>query len=959
MTNPRPQNERNGLPADFLNGNGNADLGAESVRLDAERRDHRGDPSENPPETSESFDAIAELLERSSDRDAVPPEHHTLETLIQVNGATELQPEEHRTSRKRDDRMRDTPELPAFPQTAIDAVDERGLEPSSQQLLETFAQSESDHLEQITESALPAPTPHRSSEASMPSGGEFPTDAAVKGRGVPFSESADQATVVGQRPQKALAIIKPSNPSGGEPMTRLERQKHRSPQRQQQATVFALAIAMLPILLAGTVTYFAGRSVIDEQATELQQETLLDPVEIEQRQRRHLERLAILSVATGAMAIVVGLIAAVLANRTVKTAVKGAAEQAEQETKTALSQTSQALTAAVEHLRSSRSQTEMLETAVGRIREMLACDRVVVYWSDEHSERRVIAESVQLGFPSLFNSVITDPLFVAKYLEPYERGVRVIEDVYQIGGSPADLQQFATHGVQAMMAGPLMIQGERFGFVVAHDCSQPRAWQPAEIDLFHQLTTQVGFALDQDQTATERDALQEMVALEAQWRGTFEQTTRLIHESLAADEILEAAVIETRRVLACDRVVVYSLNQAQQGVIIAESATPGCLRVFGRTITDPCFEAKYIAMYADGRVRAVNNIHEANLSPCYVEQLEKLNVKANLVAPVIHEGQLMGLLVAHQCSEPRPWQELEIRWFTQIAVQVGYALDNAKFKQQAEQAAQTFHQEQAGVQTAIAQLLQAGKTTVTSLSTETSEQLETMRAVVDQLQAIADSARQLAAKAQKAEQERRGGAQALQSGHTSVNQAVDVITEIQETVAQSSSTVEALGAVAQNIAEIVSHINEAAEPMGQLAINLSISSGRSGDQGAMVDTTEAVLACAQQITAATTQLQPLVDQLGQETQAMMGALEIGTEQAVVGTELAKQTRHHLNQLAAHEEKLTAVLQTLVDGIPAQAQTMSSTHQSVQGVLTLTAETLEKSMALSDLIRRLETTVQEA
>ncbi|MGB7414482.1 MAG: methyl-accepting chemotaxis protein, partial [Thermosynechococcaceae cyanobacterium] len=212
-------------------------------------------------------------------------------------------------------------------------------------------------------------------------------------------------------------------------------------------------------------------------------------------------------------------------------------------------------------------------------------------------------------------------------------------------------------------------------------------------------------------------------------------------------------------------------------------------------------------------------------------------------------------------------------------------------------------------------------------------------------------------KSQKAEQERRGASQALQAGYTSANQAVDVITEIQKTVAHSSDTLEELGAVAQSIAQIVSLINEAAEPLGQLAINLSISSGRSGDQGAIVDTTESVLACAQQITAATTQLQPLVDKMGQDTQAMMGTIEMGTEQAVVGTELVKQTRHHLNQLTAYEETLTVLLQQLVDVIPAQAQTMSSTRQSVQGVLTLTTQTLEKSMALSDLIQTLETTVQ--
>jgi methyl-accepting chemotaxis protein PixJ len=131
-------------------------------------------------------------------------------------------------------------------------------------------------------------------------------------------------------------------------------------------------------------------------------------------------------------------------------------------------------------------------------------------------------------------------------------------------------------------------------------------------------------------------------------------------------------------VLECDRVVVYSLNEDQYGVVIAESVAPGYSRALNKTISDPCFEARYLDKYRDGRVRAINNLQEAELSKCYLEQLESLEVKANLVTPILNEGKLFGLLVAHQCSQPRNWQEHEIRWVTQIATQVGFALDNAK-----------------------------------------------------------------------------------------------------------------------------------------------------------------------------------------------------------------------------------------------------------------------------------------
>ncbi len=99
-------------------------------------------------------------------------------------------------------------------------------------------------------------------------------------------------------------------------------------------------------------------------------------------------------------------------------------------------------------------------------------------------------------------------------------------------------------------------------------------------------------------------------------------------------------------------------------------------------------KARYLDKYRNGRVRAWGNIYEAGMTKCYIEQLEQLEVKANLVTPILNEGKLFGLLVAHQCSDFREWQHPEIRWVTQIATQVGFALDNAKLLEQLQESNQ-------------------------------------------------------------------------------------------------------------------------------------------------------------------------------------------------------------------------------------------------------------------------------
>ncbi|HBE30385.1 MAG TPA: hypothetical protein DD990_03290, partial [Cyanobacteria bacterium UBA11368] len=62
-------------------------------------------------------------------------------------------------------------------------------------------------------------------------------------------------------------------------------------------------------------------------------------------------------------------------------------------------------------------------------------------------------------------------------------------------------------------------------------------------------------------------------------------------------------------------------------------------------------------------------------------------VKANLIVPMKQGDRLMGLLIAHQCSEPRNWQQSEIDFFVQLATHIEYALDHISFIQQLQSAA--------------------------------------------------------------------------------------------------------------------------------------------------------------------------------------------------------------------------------------------------------------------------------
>ncbi|MFN6500192.1 MAG: MHYT domain-containing protein [Nostoc sp. DedQUE01] len=165
----------------------------------------------------------------------------------------------------------------------------------------------------------------------------------------------------------------------------------------------------------------------------------------------------------------------------------------------------------------------------------------------------------------------------------------------------------------------------------------------------------------------------------------FTEITLKIRRSLKLDDVINTTVYEVRQALRTDRVIMYRFNSDWSGTIIAESVTQGWTKTLGKTVNDP-FRENYIEMYKNGRVRATNDIYAAGFTQCHREILEGFEIKANLIAPIIHNNQLVGLLCAHECSTTRYWQQYEINLFKQLAIQVGIALEQASLVAELEQA---------------------------------------------------------------------------------------------------------------------------------------------------------------------------------------------------------------------------------------------------------------------------------
>src|SRR5919202_102687 len=226
---------------------------------------------------------------------------------------------------------------------------------------------------------------------------------------------------------------------------------------------------------------------------------------------------------------------------------------------------------------------------------------------------------------------------------------------------------------------------------------------------------------------------------EADRSQAFADLTSQLYKSLNVADILKTLVDGVRSLLQADRVLIYSFNEGyHSGTVTAESVVPGWIKAIN-LVRYNLLEPQGIEQFKAGQVVVCNNIREGDYTAHHFDSLEYLQVKANMIAPLFLDNELLGLVCVHQCSEPRDWQPQEITLFKQAAAQTNLALQQAHLIEQLKRARQ---EAEVGRQKAIefAQVEQARQVAELTSLEQRQQKEELQRQVLDLLQDIEGSA---------------------------------------------------------------------------------------------------------------------------------------------------------------------------------------------------------------------------
>ncbi len=664
-------------------------------------------------------------------------------------------------------------------------------------------------------------------------------------------------------------------------------------------------------------------------------------------------------------------------------------------------------------IRRSLNSEDVFNIAVKEIRKALKTDRVVVYTFDSNWKGTAIAESVAPGWPQILKSVIDDPCVGEDYVKLYKYGrVRVIDNIYQAGLPDSHIKQLERLEVKANLVGPILKDNELIGLLIAHQCKSPRAWQQSEIDLFTQLTTQIGIALEQANLLEQIKVASLEQRQQKEALQLFTNIALRIRQSLNLEDIFNATVKELRQGLKAERVVICRFKPNWDTAVVAESVAPGWTQALGVEIEDTCWKERGGTYKI--RTHAVENIYQAGLPKCYVEQvLERFEVKASLVVPILTNDQLFGLLIAHQCSETRTWQQSEIDLFTQVATQVGIAANQANLLEQLEKARsiaevvslEQLQQKEAlqrqlvkllsdiegassgdltvraevtageigtvadffnSIVESLRQIVTSVKKAATQVNVSVGENSSAIRQLADaafkqaeditstldsveqmtlSIQAVADNARLAATVA-------RTASTTAEAGEVAMDCTVQSILNLRQTVAETANKVKHLGESSQQISKIVFLIKQIALQTNLLAINAGIEAARAGEEGrGFAVVAEEVSKLATQSTAATKEIEQIVESIQQETSVVVKAMELGNTQVIQGAHLVEDTKQSLGQLLDVSRLIDQLVQSISSATVSQAQTSKAVTQLMQEIAKVSEHTSNSSRQVSGSLQQ--------
>lgn len=479
------------------------------------------------------------------------------------------------------------------------------------------------------------------------------------------------------------------------------------------------------------------------------------------------------------------------------------------------------------------------------------------------------------------------------------------------------------------------------------------------------------------------------------------------------EKVFQTASDEARRFLKCDRVVMYMFHADGSGHIVCESLDTGWQSAINRKIADKVIGKDFVKTEAKEGAIAIDNLAKSNLAPEHLDLLKQLQVKTSLIVPIKNQDELFGVIDAHHCDRNHRWQENEINFFRQLALQLELLIERLSFSEQQKLAqeqerkarellqkralellmqvdpvskgdltvratvtndevgtiADSYNSTIENLRKIVAQVQNAAEqventtsdneTFVRQLSEETVQQTFEISAAIDKIEIMQLSIRAVAESAKQAETAMEEASQTVSASDLAMNRTVEEIISIRETVTETAQKVKRLGDSSKNISVAVNLISRFAAQTHLLALKASIEAARAGEQGqGFAVIADEVRSLAAQSAQATSEIENLVARIQLETSEVVAAMEAGTKQVATGTKLVDETRQSLDRISQASDKINQLVDFISQAASEQSQASATVSQSMFDIAAIAEKNSTSADRVSASFKNLSTLAGE-
>ncbi|BAY23658.1 methyl-accepting chemotaxis sensory transducer with phytochrome sensor [Calothrix sp. NIES-2100] len=162
-----------------------------------------------------------------------------------------------------------------------------------------------------------------------------------------------------------------------------------------------------------------------------------------------------------------------------------------------------ALTKLADRIRQSLDVEEIFKTVTQDLRQLLKCDRAVIYRFNPDWSGEFVAESVGFGWVKLVGpdkKTIWKDTQVQECAQigKYQRGNSFFtNDIYNAGHSICHIETLEKYDVRAYVTVPIFFGDKLWGLLATYQNSGTRDWEESEINLIGRIADQLGIALQQ------------------------------------------------------------------------------------------------------------------------------------------------------------------------------------------------------------------------------------------------------------------------------------------------------------------------------------------------------------------------------------------------------------------------------------------------------------------------------